>query len=310
MVCSPEQARLNGSKSKGATSKRGKAIASRNATKHGLLAKQPPLLVTEDLASFEGIVQGLIDHYQPEGPTEHFLVQQIAMGMVRQHRLWSVEAAIANVEILKAQKQAQFAELVIPGERSRMAVDYFLDDQKIPLNQLWVEEIDTLKRLLDHFEQDLADVDGMNNEFEEWLYAVAESSGTAHFHKLRVGEFYKAQDDFDRWLAPCYRPFEDEDEKLAESPPIPQLEEVIQRIRQLEDLARERIKWLERQLKQITTLEASIQQAETTLKSLQQPELFSRYQRSINQGLYEAIDRLEEIQQRKNERSIGSFGQN
>ena len=108
MVCSPEQARLNGAKSEGPTTEQGKAIAARNATKHGLLAKQPPLLVTEDLATFEGLMQGLIDQYQPENPVEHFLVQQVAMAMVRQYRLWTVETATANLEVLKAQRAAKF----------------------------------------------------------------------------------------------------------------------------------------------------------------------------------------------------------
>jgi hypothetical protein len=35
MPCSNEQSRLNGAKSRGAITERGKAIASRNATKHG-----------------------------------------------------------------------------------------------------------------------------------------------------------------------------------------------------------------------------------------------------------------------------------
>ncbi|MBF2046192.1 MAG: hypothetical protein EDM05_006405 [Leptolyngbya sp. IPPAS B-1204] len=39
-------------------------------------------------------------------------------------------------------------------------------------------------------------------------------------------------------------------------------------------------------------------------------ELFSRYQRNINRELHEAIDRLEAIQDRKNQGSMGSFSQN
>jgi len=59
-----------------------------------LLAKQPPLLVTEDLTTFEGLVQGLIEHYQPENSVEHFLVQQVAMGMLKQYRLWNLDRQI------------------------------------------------------------------------------------------------------------------------------------------------------------------------------------------------------------------------
>jgi hypothetical protein len=84
MVASPEICRLNGAKSRGPTSSSGKAIAS--ATKHGILSQQPPILATEDLESFQGIVQGLIDEYQPQTSTEHLLIQQVAMGWLRLHR--------------------------------------------------------------------------------------------------------------------------------------------------------------------------------------------------------------------------------
>lgn len=50
----------------------------------------------------------------PESPVEHFLIQQIAMGMLKQYRLWNVEAAIANIEILKAQNSTRFPDVVTP----------------------------------------------------------------------------------------------------------------------------------------------------------------------------------------------------
>jgi hypothetical protein len=88
MVASPEICRANGRKSCGPVTARSKEIAAKNATKHGILAKTPPILVTEDLETFQGIVQGLIDEYQPQGATEHLLIQQVAMGWLRLHRLW------------------------------------------------------------------------------------------------------------------------------------------------------------------------------------------------------------------------------
>lgn len=108
MVASPEVTRQNGKKSPGPATERGRAIAAKNATKHGMLAQQPPLLATEDLETFQGIMQGLIDEYQPASPTEHLLIQQASMGWLRLHRLWGVEAAIANEEVLKAQREAKY----------------------------------------------------------------------------------------------------------------------------------------------------------------------------------------------------------
>ena len=66
MVCDPETSRRNGAKSKGAVTERGKEIASRNATKHGLLSQKPPILASEDLETFQGITQALVDQYEPE----------------------------------------------------------------------------------------------------------------------------------------------------------------------------------------------------------------------------------------------------
>lgn len=73
--------------SMGPKTEQGRAITARNATNHGLLAKPPPLLLTEDLTTFEGRLLQLILVDQPEKPVEHFLVQQVAMAVVRQYRL-------------------------------------------------------------------------------------------------------------------------------------------------------------------------------------------------------------------------------
>lgn len=100
MVCSAEVSRANGAKSKGAVTPRGKAIASRNATKHGLLAQQPPILASEDLETFQGLVQSLVDEYEPVGAIEWHLIQTIAMCIQRQYRLWGAEAALGNAQLL------------------------------------------------------------------------------------------------------------------------------------------------------------------------------------------------------------------
>src|SRR5687768_12778059 len=138
MVSSPEVSRLNGRKSCGPRTERGKVIASRNATKHGLLSQSPPLLVTEDLTTFEGMLQSLIDYYQPEGPVEQFLVQRLGMGMLKQYRLWSAEAAIANTEILQAQYLEQFPDIVTAPE----VIDTFekYREKRTPLGEALVKE--------------------------------------------------------------------------------------------------------------------------------------------------------------------------
>ncbi len=103
-------------KRSGPSTVRGKAIVAQNATKHGVFSQKPPLLATEDLATFEGMIQGLIDEYEPHSPSEHILVQQAAMSWLRLHRLWTVEAALADEAMLKAEKATKFpADLETAG---------------------------------------------------------------------------------------------------------------------------------------------------------------------------------------------------
>ncbi|MGB3206454.1 MAG: hypothetical protein WBB28_15820 [Crinalium sp.] len=102
-----EVSRINGSKSKGAITERGKAIASTNATKHGLLSTKPPLLVSEDVELFKSFLEGLQEDYDPQTTIEHLLIQQCAMAWLRLWRLWAAEAASTNYKILDRQNEIE-----------------------------------------------------------------------------------------------------------------------------------------------------------------------------------------------------------
>jgi hypothetical protein len=119
MPSSPEQNRKNALKSTGPKSDRGKAIARHNSVKHGLLCQKLPVLLTEDRKSFDDMVASLTAKYQPDDPIEYLLVERIAMGWVRLRRLWGVEAAAGDVEILKIKQKlsAKASEL----EKRRIA---------------------------------------------------------------------------------------------------------------------------------------------------------------------------------------------
>lgn len=299
MVCSPEQARLNGAKSRGAITDRGRAIASRNATKHGLLAKHPPLLVTEDLSTFEGLAQGLIEHYQPENPVEHFLIQQVAMGMLKQHRLWSVEAAIANIEILKAQRQAKFPDHVVPAKMNLFDWDEFTET-RIPLKALLEKEKSVLQRLTADLEDDLANA--QNRGESKTLEAFGESLRQNHYHEDRQASVWQFQDEVDDWLAESWNG--------RKKRYTADFQAAIARVSQLVELAKQRIGELDQTLEEMEAAERDIQKAELVSQGMQHQELFSRYQRNINRELYEAIDRLEEMRkQRQSQSSMGSFRQ-
>lgn len=163
MAGNAQQARLNGKLSQGPRTKQGKMKASRNSKKHGLLASHPPLLETEDLATFEGLVQGLVDPYAPSNPVEWHLVNIIAMSIQKQHRIWMFEAAIANKELIKPQKitdkkYPQHQEIKYPEIRDK--TEYHPDnrmDESEMINKLILklearEDVPTQRSK--HFEQD------------------------------------------------------------------------------------------------------------------------------------------------------------
>ena len=299
MVCNPEVSRTNGAKSRGAITERGKAIASRNATKHGLLAKEPPLLVTEDFTTFEGLVQSLIEHYQPENPVEHFLIQQAAMGMLKQHRLWSVEAAIANVEILKTQQANKFPEVVASPAIKLEDLDPYME-KRIPVRTLILKEKSILQGLINDLEYDKTQCKTRTETGT--LKAIQDSLRENYYQENRTAEVYQYQDELDEWLTAkwdgCKKAY-----LVNEAGAIDHVEKLL-------ELARKRIEEIEQILVELEEHEQAIQQSETMSKGLQNPELFNRYQREINRSLYEAIDRLEEMRKRRqNKGSMGSFRQ-
>lgn len=295
MVCSPEQARLNGAKSKGPKTEQGKAIAASNATKHGLLAKQPPLLVTEDLATFEGLIQGLIDQYQPDNPVEHFLVQQVAMAIVRQHRLWKVEVAIANAEMLKAQQRARFPDqITLPEGHTNML------SKRTPFSAVLSEEKVLLMKLICDVQYGLSEglEKGKSDAIDSLRGSLNLNNRSAHL-SAAVRECCGS---LARWL--------DESWDGRRKRFLPDFQETKSRLAELLKLICQRIGEVEQTIADSRQLNLDIEQAEMKSHGVQQPEMFSRYQRSISRDLYDALDRLAAIQQRKSNGSMGSFGQN
>jgi len=301
MAASSEVARQNGKKSRGPVTERGKTIAAKNATKHGILAQEPPLLVTEDLETFQGIMQGLIDEYQPASPTEHLLVQQVAMSWLRLHRLWGVEAAIANKEMLKAQKEAKYPDhnpFEITSSKTQFHPEVLRGEQS------------ALQGLITDLEYDLTHLPESPSNYEEWFQAVAESLGDAkrscpdEVKLSQADKVWKLREDLlyslDYW---------DEEEEASENP-VPTVERVTAQAQALIKSAKKRLKDMNQILADIEFRNQAIQKAEAVSKGLQSPEVFSRYERQITRQLYEVLDRLSAIVDHRNQGdSIGSFEQ-
>jgi hypothetical protein len=298
-----EICRLNGAKSRGPTSSSGKAIASRNATKHGILSQQPPILATEDLESFQGIVQGLIDEYQPQTSTEHLLIQQVAMGWMRLHRLWSTEAATANIEILRFQRNAKYPTFPakgfltsLPGYESQTFEDVLAKEKHV------------LLCLIADLEDDLQHVPVAAKGNAKWIEAVQGSLYTAWDNcpeeadrngqhtecwKKRI-QLRDALDTEDLYGRP--------QKTISPDEAKPKLETLIQ-------AAHRRIAAIQTIEAEIHEHDRAIAQAEAASRSLSNTDSFARYERHITKQINETLDRLAQFQkQPKHEGSMGSFG--
>lgn len=295
MVAEPGICRINGRKSRGPVTLRGKAIAAKNATKHGLFSEKPPLLITEDLASFQGIMQSVIDEYQPQTATEHLLVQQLAMGWLRLHRLWGVEAALASKAILEAQMRSRYPEIKIPGTLSSDNSPY--QDKYVNHAELRRDELNQLNELIQNLEYDLGNVPENDKPSKKWVEAIVGSLRLANLRGIEEGTLV--------WEARTKLMFALEE---PDGKPLT-VTEIVGRCHDVLKLARERILVIEGILADIDRMERETQLADANSKGLQNPELFTRYERAITTSLYDALDRLQTIQQQRcSADSMGSFG--
>jgi hypothetical protein len=89
--------RANATVSTGPLTAEGKAIASRNATRHGILTGQL-LLDHEDRDEFNALVEELHDALAPVGAVELVLVERIAAAIWRQRRLLAAETAELEID--------------------------------------------------------------------------------------------------------------------------------------------------------------------------------------------------------------------
>lgn len=89
--------RTNARKSTGPVTINGKAAASRNATRHGLLSTRL-LLEDEEPAEFEALLLELQASLNPVGCMELAMVERIAINLWRQRRLVGAETAATTLE--------------------------------------------------------------------------------------------------------------------------------------------------------------------------------------------------------------------
>ncbi len=90
--------RRNAQHSSGPRSSTGKAASSRNRLVHGLRANTH-ILLDEDPAEFQALLDDLLTRFQPVGPGEEMLVLRIAANQWRLNRAFPIEAGILREQV-------------------------------------------------------------------------------------------------------------------------------------------------------------------------------------------------------------------
>jgi hypothetical protein len=110
----------NGKKSQGPKTPEGKAISSRNATRHGLVAKHL-VLDRESAARFAALITEMHNQFRPRTPIEAAEVDNMALCRWRQIRMWNIEKSILDEAISRQ-------EIAAPDSTTAArAADAFID---------------------------------------------------------------------------------------------------------------------------------------------------------------------------------------
>ena len=128
-----EQARINGAKSKGPTSKEGKLVSSMNRFIHGRRSRHYALLTDEDRAAFEALQDELFRCYLPRTSVEANLVAQLATVEWGKLRVDAMELAILNHEYA-IQRDALIAARcdTDPALTTALATSHVVQNSKLP----------------------------------------------------------------------------------------------------------------------------------------------------------------------------------
>jgi hypothetical protein len=90
--------RANGAKSNGPVTPEGKARSSHNSSAHGIFTS-PVVLRNENNADFLELEAAFLEEWDPQGPTEQVLLEQMIVARWRLARIWQAEAAGLDMQM-------------------------------------------------------------------------------------------------------------------------------------------------------------------------------------------------------------------
>ena len=99
-----QSARTNGAKSHGPKTKAGLEKSSKNALTHGLYSATT-VLASESREQYQALLDAYIQQFQPDGPVESHLIEEMVAAKWRQRRLWAIETDLLEDEIIVQKKK-------------------------------------------------------------------------------------------------------------------------------------------------------------------------------------------------------------
>ena len=121
-----ENARRNGSLSKGPKTTEGRSVASRNSVRHGLTATRTVVLRNENPDAWEQVLATHRDRYRPVDDIEHELVEDIAFCRWRMRRFRAVDTALWDLR-MEDQSSEFDAQYETSDEIGRLAFAFRTD---------------------------------------------------------------------------------------------------------------------------------------------------------------------------------------
>ena len=99
-----QSARTNGAKSHGPKTQAGLEKSSRNALTHGLYSATT-VLASESREQYQALLHAYLQQFQPDGPVESHLIEEMVAAKWRQRRLWAIETDLLEDEIIVQKKK-------------------------------------------------------------------------------------------------------------------------------------------------------------------------------------------------------------
>jgi hypothetical protein len=94
-------ARTNGAKSRGPKTEAGRRKSAMNALTHGLYAASSIVLSQESPEQYQALLDAYTRQFQPDGPAELHLIEEMVAAKWRQRRLWAIETDLLDDEIIQ-----------------------------------------------------------------------------------------------------------------------------------------------------------------------------------------------------------------